>query len=242
MGTKREHLAPETAAAYESHRSLLLAALGRLAKQGYPVRLSESMDMIHDFFVEAWPGLEHRYDPAKGSFTTYLFGAFMRFARPRIIRSLRWENSLLPPDDLAFAADNPMGVVESVSENHDLKAIRNAVATLEPLERQILEARVAAGRSEREVAQHFGLTRYQIRAASAKALARLAGALDEPGVLDPKDYKLANILWTSHRTVEEAAALLGTTQKQVRLRRQRILRILAACISGESAYLRKEGN
>jgi len=232
-GPKR--IASEMAEAYAEYRPLLLSALSRLARQGYPVRLGESMDMIHDFFVEAWPGLQRRYDPTQGAFATYVFGAFVHFARPRILRSLRWEQSLFDTDDLAAAAQRSLPSVDGSTHPADLQAVREAVGTLSPLERNVVIARIVNGQSERLVSQRLGLSRYRVRETSARALARLAGALNEPGVLTRKEYQLSSVLWKDGRTVAEAAALLGMTQKQVRLVRRRLLQALNASISGKTA-------
>ena len=53
---------------------------------------------LKDFYVEALPGLLERYDASRARFSTYLYGAFLRFARPRVVRSLRWKQLLVPLD------------------------------------------------------------------------------------------------------------------------------------------------
>src|SRR4051812_39949290 len=79
---------------YARYRRLLTAALARLARNGYAVPPDEGLDLIHDFFVEAWEGLIHRFDADKASFETYIYGAFIRFARPRIVRLNRLRSGL----------------------------------------------------------------------------------------------------------------------------------------------------
>ena len=112
---------------YEKYRPLLFSALARLAQQGYLAPPSEGLDLIHDFFIEAWSGLKQRFEPSKGNFSTYMFAAFARFARPRIVRSMRWRQNLYAPGELTELAENrPQGL--SVAElDVDLQIVRRAL-------------------------------------------------------------------------------------------------------------------
>src|ERR1035441_4839596 len=77
---------PEFEVAYTALRPAMFRALGRLARQGFVISPTDFQDMIHDFFLEVWPGLTERFDPAVSSFEAYAYGAFLQFVRPRVIR------------------------------------------------------------------------------------------------------------------------------------------------------------
>src|SRR4051794_27876736 len=80
------------AASYRTLQPLFYGALARLAAQGFAVPPADALDLIHDFFLEAWPGITARYDPAQGRKEPYVYRAFIRFARPRIIRLQRLQS------------------------------------------------------------------------------------------------------------------------------------------------------
>src|SRR5262245_45870274 len=86
--------------AYEKFRGLLFSALAKLAIQGFAVSPDDANDLVHDFFVEAWSGIADRYEPSRASTTTYVYSAFVRFARPRIVRLQRFRGSLVEPKQL----------------------------------------------------------------------------------------------------------------------------------------------
>src|SRR5688572_4101425 len=66
------------------YQRLLWRMLGVLARRGYVVPPGDARDLIHDFYLDAWPGLTQRFDPTLGTFATYVAAAFYRFARRRI--------------------------------------------------------------------------------------------------------------------------------------------------------------
>ena len=82
-GTTARHV-PTFEQAYSQLMPLFFGALGRLARQGFVVSPADGMDLIHDFFAEAWGGLVAHYDPNKGSFEGYAYVGFVQFSRPRI--------------------------------------------------------------------------------------------------------------------------------------------------------------
>src|SRR2546429_8987021 len=126
MTTFEEAADPGMAAGYKSYRGKLLATLGRMAAAGYPVAPVDGLEFVHDFFIEAWPGLQARYDPTKGTFASYVLGAFVRFVRPRIVRSAKWRESLLPPEDIARAAERAGSAAEH-EDGRGLGLLREAM-------------------------------------------------------------------------------------------------------------------
>src|ERR1700735_2023701 len=134
MSETKEQRLPSLELAYPRLRTLFFAALGKLARSGFVVSPDDGMDLIHDFFAEAWPGLENHFDPDKGNFESYAYGAFVHFARPRIVRLKRWQNSLIGAERLeAFAGDAGVEV-----EGPDQERVRQALAKLPEGEQKIL--------------------------------------------------------------------------------------------------------
>ena len=167
--------------AYKRYRPVLLSVLGKLGRVGYVVPLTDGLELVHDFFLEAWPGLQERYNPSQGSFSTYMLGAFVRFARPRIIRTMRWRSTLQPVDEIVRRLGTAALLRPPSEEAHDLAIVRKALQGLPSFDRRVLEARIGSGLSERETARRFGMSRYRLRKASIEALGRLAVAIDEKG-------------------------------------------------------------
>ena len=52
------HSLSDAGPAYEKYKPLLFSALAHLARQGYVAPASDGLDLVHDFFLEAWAGLE----------------------------------------------------------------------------------------------------------------------------------------------------------------------------------------
>jgi RNA polymerase sigma factor (sigma-70 family) len=210
------------AQAYERLQPVLFAVLRRLARQGYLASASQGLDSVHDFFVEAWPGINERYDPAKGSLEGYVAVAFTRFVRPRLVSEARWRASLGLQRDVA-AASSAAGDLESI----DLDRVRQALQELDPADRDLLWTRFGASRvSERRLAAQLGTTRYKVRERVAVAVARLAGALGERGVLSEPDFRVARLLFIEGRSVAGTAAALSLSEPQVRAAQRRVVAIL----------------
>lgn len=218
---------PDQENAYLQLRRLLFGALGRLAQRGFTVPPPDGLDIIQDFFIEAWTAVSTNFDPARGTkFETYVYQAFVRFARPRIVQLHRWKGVLVDADHLARLVDRAAPPPSSESER-DVMAVRDAVRDLPALHRDVLAGYLAAERpSERALAEKFSLSRHRLRHTLVAAFATVALALGERGRISERDWMIARALWEEHRTPAEAAARLGLTPQQVRNARDRMGRIL----------------
>src|SRR2546422_441981 len=147
---------PSLEEAYDRLKPVFFAALGSLARRGLLVAPNDGMDLIHDFFIEDWGGLERNFDPDKGAFEGYVYRAFVQFARPRIVRLHRWQNSLVGEEGLDLFPAKAQSDISSV----DLELVREVFNRLSVADREILK-RVFAGdyTSERSLAKEFGLSR-----------------------------------------------------------------------------------
>jgi RNA polymerase sigma factor (sigma-70 family) len=208
-----ERTVPRMEEAYVHLRPLFFGALGRLARQGFVVSPADSMDLIHDFFVDAWPTLNQHFDPDKGGFEGYAYAAFVRFARPRIIRLQRWQHSLVGADQLDAYPTASLSILASPDD----KKIRRAISQIPPKEQEILRRYVYSdSASERSLAREFLMTRYHLREVLVDALGRVAISLDRPAGIAPADWDVACSLWRDCRTIQETAAYLALTPEQVR--------------------------
>jgi hypothetical protein len=208
-----ERAIPELGQAYGHLTPIFFGVLGRLARQGFVVSPADSMDLIHDFFVDAWPALNDNFDPNKGSFDGYAYGAFVRFARPRIIRLQRWQYSLVGVDRLDTYTSASSGIVSSPDDDK----VRRAISRIPKVEQEILRRYVYTdSASERSLARDFMLTRYRLKETLVDALGRVVVSLDRPAAIAPLDWDVARALWRDCRTIQETAKYLSLTVEQVR--------------------------
>lgn len=229
---------PSLEAAYVSLRPLLFGALGKLARQGFVVAPADSMDLIHDFFAESWAGLVSRYDPSKGRFESYVYVAFLYFARPRIIRLQRLNCQPLGPSDFRKAGRTYAEAKDAFELSHDVATLRAAISQLPQLEREVLNAYIhATDHSERQLAREFSVTRHRLREIIVRALGRIVVSLDKPKQMPERDWQVALALWRDERTVTETASHLGMTEHQVRAAHVRNNKLLAEALK----YFRPPG-
>jgi RNA polymerase sigma factor (sigma-70 family) len=236
------HSLSDAGPAYEKYKPLLFSALAHLARQGYVAPASDGLDLVHDFFLEAWAGLEKRYDSSKGSFGTYLFAAFTRFARPRIVKCVRWQQNLYGPEELIQLTQGTTREATVTEMNLDLQLIKRALGSLTGEERQVLSTALTSGLSERAAARRLGTSRYKLRQKSAEALARLASAINEPEPLANQNWQVARALWLEDRNFAEVTRSLNLTASQTRSIRRRVLKTLASAISVEQSGTYSEAN
>jgi RNA polymerase sigma factor (sigma-70 family) len=223
MSQPKEQRLPSLELAYPRLRTLFFAALAKLARNGFVVSPDDGMDLIHDFFAEAWPGLEKHFDPGKGNFESYAYGAFVQFARPRIVRLKRWQNSLIGAERLESLA----GDAGVETESADQERMRQALAKLPDGEQNILRRYIYSEySSERVFAKQLGISRYRLRAILIEALGGLAVSFDRPSEIAPQDWNVAQALWRDCRTIQEASAVLEMTPQQVRSANSRNVRFL----------------
>jgi RNA polymerase sigma factor (sigma-70 family) len=227
---------PTTEVGYRVYRRTLLSVLNRLAIRGYAVAPGDGLEIVHDFFLEVWPGLRERYDPTKGSVESYVRGAFIRFARPRIIRNAKWTANLWEPHAIALVEEP---VDDEREDRLDVAFLREAFASLSPLHRDVLRQRLIVGTSEREIARRLRVSRYRVRELAAEALGHLSVKIGETGLVGARDWPLAYTLWAEERTLPDAAAKLGLTSDQARRARLRMLRALSSAVTAGSQPARR---
>lgn len=201
--------------AYRQYRGLLFSALGKLAAQGFSVPPDDAADLVHDFFAEAWGGIAERYDPERATLGTYVYAAFVRFARPRIVRLQRFRGSLVEPREIERLAEAESDAPEP-GDVLDLQRLNKAIIALPLPSRELLEYWLKApSGSEREVARSLGLSRYQARLRLIDALGQVSVAMGALGSVESIDRDVALAVWRDGLTIVEASARLRLTAQQV---------------------------
>lgn len=222
---EREDSSTDWTSAYETLKPVFFRVLWRLAQQGYVSDAGQGMDLIHDFFAEAWPGLAKRYDASIASLKVYSAAAFARFARPRLVREVRWRQMLGHDeiDEIPVQASS-----YDLNLSIDWDRVRSAVAQLDSGDRRVLAARFGSDSiSERQLARDAGTTRYRYREKVATALARFAAVLGDPGAMESEDFNIVRLIFGAGQSIDQVAVELSLSAREIRAARRRILRTLA---------------
>jgi tetratricopeptide (TPR) repeat protein len=229
---------PDWEKAYHRYRPLLFAALSKLARSGFAVPPDEGLDLIHDFFIEGWSPVQTNYDSSKSKYVTYLYKSFINFARPRIVRSVRWREGLLPPEQLweRVEASVAFSSLDDPERLPDLAAVRDALQRLPRSERELLLHYLRGNEtSERKLADRFSLTRYALRLRLSDALAKVAVSIGERGSMTDPEWSFALALWRDKRTIREAARMLNRSVGEIQEMRAHLFRNLSNAIQARSA-------
>ena len=217
---------------YEDYTPLLLSGVAALARKGLDINPGEGLEVVHDFYLEALPGLLERYDASRARFSTYLYGAFLRFARPRIVRNIRWKRLLVPLDD---AIEHATAFDETLSEECSQQSVAAALERLPKPLRDVLNARLAHHQSERQIAKRFGVSRYVVRQRLAEALGRVAIAIGHAETIREDLRPFAIRLWRDEVPLMQLAGELRLSRHEAWQRFRELIRTLsvaAAAIGG----------
>jgi RNA polymerase sigma-70 factor (ECF subfamily) len=178
---------PDEAALVERARRGDDDAFAALVRIGAPAALAAArritrdaalaQDAAQDAFLRAYRALgDYRHESS--------FAAWMRKIAVRtaidLVRKRRPEDPL--GDDGPVSSGNASARAEE-KRHEDADLLRQALATLSPLDREILLAREVEGIADREVAERFGMTvtgvRVRMHRARRKLQSRFASALEE---------------------------------------------------------------
>ncbi len=207
---------------FPRYERALWGVLARLARSGYVVPPAEGRDVIHDFFVDDWEGLQRRFDPAKGKFETYLIGAFYQFARRRILDLNNWRGRLVDVSHAAELAADAPGPEEQAEVRETIRTVREALSGLDPRQRAVLEDFLRGDKTgERDLAKRHGVSRYALRETLVDALGRVAAELGRIGGRDSLDGRIVAALWREGGTVRDVAARVGVSAAEVQAARRR---------------------
>jgi RNA polymerase sigma factor (sigma-70 family) len=213
-----------------SYEGVLWRVLAALARGGYAVPPSDARDLIHDFYLDAWNGVNERFDPKLGvSFVAYIASAFYRFARRRILKSESFNRRTVDFDSAVahLSSDaTPPDILESRERHQSASA---ALALLTPLERTVLEGHLSGdGVSERELAQRHKLSRYGVREVLADSLGKVAVSLGRTPAASKHQENIAELLWKYGQSPRDVAALLDMPVAEVQSARNQVVAALLA--------------
>jgi DNA-directed RNA polymerase specialized sigma24 family protein len=215
-----EYCPGDLAQIHEQYGTMLLSAVPALVRKGFDVKLEDGTDLLHDFYLDALPGILDRYDPAF-KFSTYLYGAFVLFVRDRIERNERW-NRLLVPLDEAIAQNVPAEEPEWEPPLDAERRLAEAIKHLPAEPGLILKARLG-GESVHCIAERLNTTRYLVRLTLAEALGRAAVAMRRGETIPVAYQALALRLWRDGARMTEVAEELGVTRREVKKRYRELL-------------------
>lgn len=212
--------------AHTELKPLFFEALSKLARQGFVARPDDALDLIHDFLAHKFDGLQKNYDPQKGGFKSYAYKAFVRYARSRIMRLQRFQESLVDPQTLDLISAPDMN--DELQWSHSFQRnVSRAIDLLPSNEASLLltylNARVP---SERLLAKGSRISRYEVRQILLRALGRVVTQLDRPPGIAEKDWNVARALWRDQRTIAQTALSHNLTSHQVRMAQARVTKFL----------------
>lgn len=152
---------------------------------GYFRRRVFDAELAADLTAETYAQLLRnlrRFDPARGSARQYLYGIarnqHLMWQRKGVV-SNRYRNTVGIGQLPAWGEDEE-AAVDRVDAARLVDAVRRAMASLPPGEREAVERRVLDGLPYRDVAQALGCSEVAARVRVSRGLAKLAGALDDP--------------------------------------------------------------
>jgi DNA-directed RNA polymerase specialized sigma24 family protein len=203
--------------AYIEFRPVLYRALATLAKRGFALHPADGNDFIHDFFLEQWEAVRATFDPAKGTPQAYVYSAFVRFARPRIVKLRRLQDSLVEPKLLDSMESYRLGPENRLASEFDVAFLLSLINHLPSFHKEMLMAYLhSEDHSERSVAKQFSVSRYRAREVLVEALARVVTAFPKPSHIGDEDWSVAYSVWKEGRTLRETAVLLQVPLQHVK--------------------------
>jgi RNA polymerase sigma factor (sigma-70 family) len=177
--------AQSTSTEFRQHERVLWRVLVSLSKAGFFVPLEDARDLFHDFYVEAWQGLTARHNPAVANFTTYVAGAFHRFARRRAIQLDQSRRRLIQLEEAGELKSPELEPSVLLERKQLVGSLQDALASLTGLERTLLVEHFGEERkSERDLAARHSLTRHSVRATLASALEKVTEQVRRPSQRD----------------------------------------------------------
>ncbi|MBI3647992.1 MAG: sigma-70 family RNA polymerase sigma factor [Actinobacteria bacterium] len=137
-----------------------------------------AQDVVHDAFLALWRAPE-AYDPARGPFRTF----FLSLVHHRAVDTVRREERLRKRTERAANLEpvRDEDVAEAVVDESFLsgrrKEVREALLTLSPEQRQVLEMAYFGGMTQVAIAERLGIPLGTVKTRTLAALRKLRGVL-----------------------------------------------------------------
>jgi RNA polymerase sigma factor (sigma-70 family) len=139
-----------------------------------------AQDVVHDAYMALWRAPE-AYDPARGPFRTF----FLALVHHRAVDTVRREERLRKRQERASNLEPVYGedVAEDVTDQAFMgqrrKEVREALETLPPEQRQVLEMAYFGGKTQVQIAEEIGIPVGTVKTRTLAAMKKLRRALHE---------------------------------------------------------------
>jgi RNA polymerase sigma-70 factor (ECF subfamily) len=139
-----------------------------------------AQDVVHDAFLALWRAPE-AYDPARGAFRTF----FLSLVHHRAVDTVRREERLRRRTERASNLEPVRGedVAEDVVEESFLserrKGVREALLTLPPEQRQVVELAYFGGLTQAVIAERLGIPIGTVKTRTLAAMRKLRRRLEQ---------------------------------------------------------------
>lgn len=139
-----------------------------------------AQDVVHDAFLALWRAPE-AFDAARGAFRTF----FLALVHHRAVDTIRREQRLRDRSERAANLDPLVGedpaedVVDEAYLGVRSKEVREALTTLPPEQRQVLELAYFGGRTQVEIAEEIGIPVGTVKTRTLAAMRKLRKLLEE---------------------------------------------------------------
>ena len=139
-----------------------------------------AQDVVHDAFLALWRAPE-AFDERRGSFRTF----FLSLVHHRAVDTVRRETRLRSRNERAanlepLTGEDPAeGVADAAYLAVRREQVREALGTLPPEQRQVLEMAYFGGKTQVEIAGELGIPLGTVKTRTFAALRKLRAALQE---------------------------------------------------------------
>ena len=137
-----------------------------------------AQDVVHDAFMALWRAPE-AYDPARGAFRTF----FLSLVHHRAVDTVRREERMRKRTERAanlepvVGEDVAEGVVDLAAIGERRREVREALTTLPPEQRQVLEMAYFDGKTQAAIAGDLGIPLGTVKTRTLAAMRKLRRAL-----------------------------------------------------------------
>jgi RNA polymerase sigma-70 factor (ECF subfamily) len=139
-----------------------------------------AQDVVHDAFMALWRAPE-AFDAARGAFRTF----FLSLVHHRAVDTIRREERLRARTaraanlDPLVGEDPAEGVVDEAYLRVRRKEVREALTTLSPEQRQVLDLAYFGGRTQVQIAEEIGIPVGTVKTRTLAAMRKLRRLLEE---------------------------------------------------------------
>ncbi len=168
-------------------------------------------DVVQESFLAVWRNVG-RYDASRGSMQAWL----CRIVRNRAIDRLRGVSGRQRHDqslDAFMSVGSTVDVVSDVLRSEETRAVKSAMASLPPLQREVIELAYYGGNTQSEIAVLTGAPLGTVKGRTRLAMRSLAAALG--ALRDPALAEAPGVSGSHRRLLASRPADLVCSQRRV---------------------------